>query len=118
MHDNLPTVAAFNDTPPATLFILKKQRVSPVGVAGPLVEHQHACEIVKVDDLAQFFGKSRREILAVRFPLWCARLPLREWPPVPPGTIAGQTLPGLPPQLPKYKRPLELIEGPCFANSD
>jgi hypothetical protein len=31
---------------------------------------------------------------------------------------AGQTLPGLPPKLPKYKRPLEQIEGPCFANSD
>jgi hypothetical protein len=31
---------------------------------------------------------------------------------------AGQTLRGLPPKLPKYKRPLEQIEGPCFANSD
>jgi hypothetical protein len=31
---------------------------------------------------------------------------------------AGQTLPGLPLKPPKYKRPLEQIEGPCFANSD
>jgi hypothetical protein len=61
--------------------------------------------------------QERQRIANVPFPLWCAN-PVAGISAATSRTIAERSSPGLPPLPLKYRKPLEQIEGPCFANSD